>query len=69
MLPEGALSPNWRNLILFVGQGEIKRRPFAYLSLSPDPAAMPVDDPLYYSQADAGAFVFRTAVEALEDAE
>jgi len=62
------LSTTCRNSSLIFWQGEIKDRAFAHSSLSPDPAAVPLDDALHNGEADAGAFVFRAVVQTLEDA-
>jgi len=43
--------------------------PLVDFPLSPDPAAMTLDNALDYGQANTGAFVFISTVQSLEDAE
>src|ERR1700752_242694 len=50
-------------------QREVKRGALIELPFSPDPPAVPRDDPLDDRQADAGAFKVLRAVQALEYAE
>ena len=52
-----------------VRQSKVKGRSLIHFSLSPDPAAVTLDDALDDGQADAGAFVFFPRVQALEGAE
>src|SRR5690606_28238252 len=48
---------------------EVEDRPLAFAGFRPDAAAMALDDPLHYGQADAGAFKIFHAVQALKHAE
>src|SRR5208337_5528654 len=48
---------------------KVKGCAFIDFPFGPDPAAVPVDDPLHDGQANSGAFIFLVAVQTLEDTE
>src|SRR5580658_1705317 len=48
---------------------EVKRRAAIDFALSPDPAAVPVDDPLHVRESDTGALELARRVQALENGE
>src|SRR4029453_6612445 len=50
-------------------QGEQEGGPTAWCRLRPDPAAVPLDDPLDEGQSDPGPLVLVLAVQPLEDLE
>src|ERR1700722_8592760 len=52
--------------VQLVKQGEVERRTFTNLALSPDAASMPVNDPLHYCQADTGAGKIANGMKPLE---
>jgi hypothetical protein len=66
-LLEGAPVNNMPTLSPVHRERKVKGRSLIHFSLSPDPAAVSLDDALDYGQADAGAFVFRANVQALEN--
>ena len=45
---------------------EINRSPFVRLGLNPDPAAMPVDNPMNDGQPNAGTFVLVSGMQSLK---
>src|SRR5712691_5070686 len=47
---------------------EVERCALARLGIGPDPAAVPVDDPLHRRQPDPGALILVARVQALESA-
>jgi hypothetical protein len=53
---------------LLFPESEVERRPFSYISFSPYPPAMPLDNPLGNGKADTGIWKF-LSVEPLEQFE
>jgi hypothetical protein len=67
--PEVNLRTTSRNSNSIFWQSKIKGSAVVELPLGPDPAAMPLDNPLHDGQADAGAFEFLLTMQTLEGAE
>src|SRR5665647_394921 len=66
-----AVSNTWtnsQNSRPVLRQSEIKGGAFTDLPFGPDAATVPLDNALDYGQADAGAFVFMSTVQALKNA-
>jgi hypothetical protein len=68
-ITQKALGATDRNSFPIFRQSEIKGGALVELRLSPNAAAMALDDALDNGKADAGAFVFLPTVQTLEGAE
>ena len=53
----------------WIRDGEVKRRSFSYLTLTPDPPSMTVDNPQDKGESDARSRELLGAVESLKNTE
>lgn len=52
-----------------VGDREIERGTLIHCCLHPDSSTMALNNPLYQRQANAGSFIFRSAVQSMKNPE